>query len=79
MCIVCCVSTHGNPASRWTGDFWSKRLLLIMANLKTFCFGPFSYFLGFWAFANQPTEHTVGELAGGGSVAVAVAFVTGDR
>ena len=29
---VCCVSPPGNPASWWTGDFWSMSVSLILAN-----------------------------------------------
>ena len=43
---VCNLSTSGNPASRWTGVFWSESVLLIFVCLKTFlCFCHFDDFL----------------------------------
>ena len=32
--VVCCVCHCGKLSSRWTGDFWSKSMLLILAELQ---------------------------------------------
>ena len=77
---VCHVSPPGKSDSLWTGDYWAKSLLLILANLKTDffpnCFGDFfllylDCFPDFWSL---PTSLLcmVGGLAEGGSVAMAV-------
>ena len=34
--VCVCVCHHGNPASRWTGDFGSKNVSLILSYLLTF-------------------------------------------
>ena len=37
-----------NPGSRWTGDFWSKSVLLILQNLKLFF--SLTVWIIFWAW-----------------------------
>ena len=78
------LSPPGNPASWWTVDFWSKSISLILADKKQVFFGPFQWFLGFWIFIgcwSLPTSLLciLGELVGGGSVALAISLVSGDR
>ena len=73
-----CLSTFGNPASRWTGDFWLKSILLILAYLLMFLrFCGFDELLHFFGGERLGSLQTsllciVGEIARGGSVAVAV-------
>ena len=77
MCV--CVCHRGKPASRWTGDFWSKSVSLLFGIplnvldlfVVSMIFSFLTYFLGFWFFATS-LLCIIGELAGGGSVAVAV-------
>ena len=40
VCLCVCVCHRGNLASRWTGDFWSKRITLMLEYLQMF--------LSFW-------------------------------
>ena len=63
--VSVCVCHHGNPASWWNGDFWSKGILLILENLEFFFvlfqwLFWFSIFVGLGVFANQPTVHIGG-------------------
>ena len=70
------VAPPGNPASLWSGDFWSNRISLILAN-KNSIFLYFSdnffvgFFNGFGVSENQPSVHS-GGVSRGGSLAVAV-------
>ena len=71
---------RGKPASRWTGDFWVNHVLLIFPYLQTFsgycCCDDFlslENFSGCEGFVTS-LQCIMGELAGGGSVAVAVGF-----
>ena len=72
------MSTFGNPASWWTGDFWSKSVLLLLAYLWTFLgFAILMIFCALKFFRVLGSLGTsllciMGELAGEGSVAVAV-------
>ena len=72
------LSPPGNTVSRWTGDLWSKRILVIwLKRIRSFL-ERFDEFLclknmGFCVFANKPTVHS-GEVSRGGSLAVAVAI-----
>ena len=57
-----CLSTLGNPTSRWTGDFWSKSISLILAYHYKFLvfavsmiFCIFYLFRVFLVFATIPT------------------------
>ena len=65
--FIFCLSPPGNPASRWTSDFWAKSVLLILANL-----GGFNCFFGVLGSFQTNLLCIVGELAEGGTVAVAV-------
>ena len=75
-----CVCHHGNPASRWNGDFWSKVILLIFENLYIFfgvvsmTFLPLEY-LWVLGFLQTSLLCILGELAGGGSAAVGVGVI----
>ena len=66
-----------NPATRWTGDFWWKSVPLILANYMRFNFqnvriiSGFQIFLVYWSLQTS-LLWVVGELAGEGSVDVAV-------
>ena len=69
-----CLSTLGNPASRPTGDLWSKSVLQILAYLcrfLPFCsFNDFLRFEFFWVVGFLQTSLLCigGELAGPGGV-----------
>ena len=66
---------RGKPTSRWTGDFWSKSILLIyilcFCCFNDFCVMIFCFVFG--VFAHQ-LMCIMGELVGEGSAAVAVAI-----
>ena len=76
---VCHVSPPGKSDSLWTGDYWAKSLLIILANLKTdFCQTVSVIFLfyldcfpDFWSLQTS-LLCMVGGLAEVGSVAMAV-------
>ena len=81
---------RGKSPSHLTGDFWSKSVLLLLAYFYIWwCFWYFLWFFcfNFWRFFGSFQVSLlciVGELAGGGSVAVAVSLsdkwqVTCDR
>ena len=81
ICRDVCPSPPGNHASQWTWDFWSKSELLNLANLYVFfCFFTvsiiFRLYNFFWDIGSLQSSLLciVGELAGKGSVAVAVGF-----
>ena len=83
---VCCRLCHcRKPTSQWTGDFWSKGVLLILAchHILFSSVSMIFLILFFWGFFLQTSILWImGDLAGGGSVAFGVCDiwqVTGDR
>ena len=65
------MSPPGNPASGWTGDRWSNGLSIILAVRKNW-FSVSMIFYGFFGSLQTSLLFIVGELEGGGSVAVTV-------
>ena len=71
MSVECNVlSPPGNPASVWTGDFWLKSVLQILANFEdiyifSFCFN--SFFVCLFGFFLQITLLCIVAVALGGS------------
>ena len=69
---VVCVCHRGKLAPRWTGDFRSRSVSLILAYLHSQVFCRFDDILRFeektssvfWIFANQPTVHDGGVSRG---------------
>ena len=80
--FVCFLSPPENSSSRWTGDFWSKSVLLILPKLEDFFSSSWNVFnyiyfnLFFWPLRTS-LLCILGELAGSGSVAVAVGVSDG--
>ena len=79
--LVCvCVCHRGNPASWWTGDFWSKSVSLLNTSIPV----DFGVVVVSMICCINIFSSIMGEFAGGGSVTLAVGIsdrwqVTGDR
>ena len=73
---LCVCPCHcGKPASRWTGDFWCKSVLLPFSFFCRFdVVMSFEIYSGFWVFSLLHTSLLclMGELAGGAFVDVGV-------